>query len=51
MNARNVARLDPITFEVLKNAFIMAVDQMTEQIFRTCYSFVIYAHDFSAAQS
>ena len=41
--------LDPVTFEVLKNAFISAVDQMAEQILRTCYSFVIYNRDFSNA--
>ncbi|MDQ4119139.1 MAG: hydantoinase B/oxoprolinase family protein [Actinomycetota bacterium] len=41
--------LDPVTFEVLKNAFINTVDQMAEQIFRTCYSFVIYSRDFSSA--
>ena len=41
--------LDPVTFEVLKNAFITIVDQMAEQILRTCYSFVIYARDFSSA--
>lgn len=41
--------LDPVTFEVLKNSFITSVDQMGEQILRTCYSFVIYNHDFSSA--
>ena len=41
--------LDPVTFEVLKNAFVTTVDQMAEQILRTCYSFVIYARDFSSA--
>ncbi|MDQ0475201.1 hydantoinase B/oxoprolinase family protein [Labrys wisconsinensis] len=41
--------LDPVTFEVLKNSFITSVDQMGEQILRTCYSFVIYNHDFSNA--
>ena len=41
--------LDPVTFEVLKNAFSTTVDQMAEQILRTCYSFVIYARDFSSA--
>lgn len=40
-------RLDPVTFEVLKNSFITAVDQMAEQMLRTCYSFVIYNRDFS----
>ena len=28
--------LDPVTFEVLKNAYVNIVDQMAEQIFRTC---------------
>ena len=41
--------LDPVTFEVLKNSFITTVDQMAEQILRTCYSFVIYNRDFSNA--
>ena len=41
--------LDPVTFEVLKNAFVTIVDQMAEQILRTCYSFVIYKRDFSRA--
>ncbi|HEX2160214.1 MAG TPA: hydantoinase B/oxoprolinase family protein [Thermoleophilaceae bacterium] len=41
--------LDPVTFEVLKNSFSTIVDQMAEQILRTCYSFVIYAKDFSSA--
>lgn len=40
---------DPVTFEVLKNSFITSVDQMGEQILRTCYSFVIYNRDFSSA--
>ena len=39
--------LDPVTFEVLKNSFITSVDQMAEQVIRTCYSFVIYNRDFS----
>jgi N-methylhydantoinase B len=42
-------RIDPVTFEVLKNAFGNLVDQMSEQILRTCYSFVIYCRDFSSA--
>ena len=42
-------KLDPVTFEVLKNSFITSVDQMAEQILRTCYSFVIYNRDFSSA--
>ena len=41
--------LDPVTFEVLKNAFVTTVDLMAEQILRTCHSFVIYARDFSSA--
>ncbi len=41
--------LDPITFEVLKNSFVTLVDQMAEQILRTCYSFVIFNRDFSCA--
>src|ERR1700761_6631205 len=43
------APLDPVTFEVLKNAFISSVDQVAEQILRTCYSFLIYNRDFSNA--
>lgn len=39
--------LDSVTFEVLKNSFITSVDQMAEQMLRTCYSFVIYNRDFS----
>ncbi len=42
-------KLDPVTFEVLKNAFITIVDEMAEQILRTCHSFVIYSRDFSSA--
>ncbi len=41
--------LDPVTFEVLKNAFGTSVDLMSAQILRTCHSFVIYARDFSCA--
>ncbi len=47
--AKRAYTLDPVTFEVLKNAFITTVDQMAEQILRTCHSFVIYARDFSSA--
>lgn len=43
------ARLDPVTFEVLKNAFVHTVDRMAEQILRTCHSFVFYCRDFSCA--
>ena len=49
MLADRVRTLDPVTFEVLKNAFITTVDQMAEQIIRTCHSFVIYCRDFSSA--
>ena len=45
----NGKTLDPVTFEVLKNAYVNIVDQMAEQILRTCYSFVIYSRDFSSA--
>ena len=47
MTARPSRTLDPVTFEVLKNAFSTIVDQMAEQILRTCHSFVIYSRDFS----
>lgn len=43
----DAATLDRVTFEVLKNAFGNLVDQMSEQLLRTCYSFVIYCRDFS----
>jgi len=46
---RRLYSLDPVTFEVLKNAFATTVDLMAEQILRTCHSFVIYARDFSSA--
>jgi N-methylhydantoinase B len=42
-------QLDPVTFEVLKNSFVTIVDEMAEQLLRTCHSFVLYARDFSAA--
>jgi N-methylhydantoinase B len=38
---------DAITLEVLGNAFVTLVDQMTEQIQRTCTSFVLYSGDCS----
>jgi N-methylhydantoinase B len=44
-----VNKLDPVTFEVLKNSFVNLVDQMAEQMIRTCYSFVIYNRDMSCA--
>ncbi|MEW9921274.1 hydantoinase B/oxoprolinase family protein [Marimonas sp. MJW-29] len=49
MNTTKQQELDPVTFEVLKNSFITSVDQMAEQMLRTCYSFVIYNRDFSNA--
>lgn len=48
-DAAKARNLDPVTFEVLKNSFATSVDLMSEQILRTCYSFVIYARDFSSA--
>ncbi len=48
-DSRSGLTLDPVTFEVLKNSFITTVDQMAEQVLRTCYSFVIYNRDFSSA--
>jgi len=47
--ATQLPSLDPVTFEVLKNGLASAVDQMAEQILRTCHSFVIYCRDFSSA--
>ena len=49
MRASSPYTLDPVTFEVLKNSFISIVDQMAEQILRTCHSFVIFNRDFSSA--
>lgn len=49
--ADEAPRLDPITSEVLRNAFVTAVDLMAEQLLRTSYSFVIHARDFSGAIS
>jgi N-methylhydantoinase B len=49
MTAQQQQTLDPVTFEVLKNAFSTIVDAMAEQILRTCHSFVIYSRDFSSA--
>ncbi len=47
MNTKGKKGLDPVTFEVLRNAFVSIVDQMAEQVRRTCYSFVVYNRDFS----
>jgi N-methylhydantoinase B len=41
--------LDPVIFEVLRNAFVTVVDEMAEQVRRTCYSCVVYNRDFSNA--
>lgn len=49
MSTREQQTLDPVTFEVIKNAFSTIVDEMAEQILRTCHSFVIYSRDFSSA--
>ncbi|MBC3764238.1 hydantoinase B/oxoprolinase family protein [Quadrisphaera oryzae] len=49
VHAPHTRSLDPVTFEVLKNSFTTSVDLMSEQILRTCYSFVIYCRDFSSA--
>ena len=48
-NPKPNGTLDPVTFEVLRNSFVTIVDQMAEQVRRTCYSFVIYNRDFSNA--
>ena len=34
---------------MLKNSFVTVVDEMAEQILRTCHSFVIFSRDFSCA--
>ncbi|MEM7542828.1 MAG: hydantoinase B/oxoprolinase family protein [Pseudomonadota bacterium] len=49
MDQKTTSTLDPVTFEVLRNAFVTLVDQMAEQVRRTCYSFVVYNRDFSNA--
>lgn len=41
--------LDSITAEVLRNAFVTAVDLMAEQLLRSSHSFVIHARDFAGA--
>ena len=41
-------RLDPVTFEVLKNGFSAAVESMSDQVRRTCYSFTVFNGDFSS---
>jgi N-methylhydantoinase B len=44
---RKDAARDALTLEVLGGAFVTLVDQMTEQIQRTCTSFVLYSGDCS----
>jgi N-methylhydantoinase B len=51
MTSSETKSLDAVTFEVLKNSYITIVDEMAEQILRTCHSFVIYSRDFSSALS
>lgn len=40
---------DRITSEVLRHAFVTAVDLMAEQLLRSSHSFVIHARDFAGA--
>jgi N-methylhydantoinase B len=40
-------KLDPVTFEVLKNAFRTLVQEMSEHVLKTCHSFVMYNRDFA----
>ncbi|HWF49258.1 MAG TPA: hydantoinase B/oxoprolinase family protein [Solirubrobacteraceae bacterium] len=47
LSAAAAAARDAVTLEVLRNAFATLVDQMTEQIQRTCTSFVLYSGDCS----
>lgn len=49
MSDHGPSGLDPVTFEVLRNSFVTIVDEMAEQVRRTCYSFVVYNRDFSNA--
>jgi N-methylhydantoinase B len=49
MSVSTDRRLDPVTFEVLRNAFTTIVDEMAEHILRTCHSFVLYNRDISNA--
>ncbi|HWV83821.1 MAG TPA: hydantoinase B/oxoprolinase family protein [Capillimicrobium sp.] len=49
MSATSDKTLDPVTFEVLRNAFTTIVDEMAEHILRTCHSFVIFNRDISNA--
>lgn len=43
------ATADAVTFEVLMNGLETLVDEMGEQVLRSCYSFVIWSRDFSCA--
>ncbi len=49
MTGDDAPGLDPITSEVLRNAFVTAVDLMAEQLLRSSHSFVIHARDFAGA--
>jgi N-methylhydantoinase B len=40
-------KLDPVTFEVLKNAFRTLVQEMSEHVLKTCHSFVMFNRDFA----
>ncbi len=46
---RSTRALDPVTFEILRNSFMNAVELMSQQFRLTCHSFVIYAKDFSCS--
>jgi N-methylhydantoinase B len=41
--------LDPVTFEILRNSFVSAVELMAQQFLMSCHSFVISAKDFSCS--
>lgn len=40
---------DAVTFEVIKNGLETLVDEMGDEVLRTCYSFVLWSRDFSCA--
>ena len=45
----NRRSLDPVTFEILRNSFVSAVELMAQQFLMSCHSFVISAKDFSCS--
>ncbi len=47
--SRRQRAIDPVTFEILRNSFMNAVELMAQQFRMTCHSFVIYAKDFSCS--